>query len=103
MSKDIVSALMEKCTVLECFAKVRQSSPDNIKNEISFNLLEDLSKLYISVHTFSFIKGTFQAFKIRISKKKKKKKINISQNRYETICIIHPLEMCKIPFKKAFI
>ena len=30
MSKDIVSALMEKCTVLECFAKVRQSSPDNI-------------------------------------------------------------------------
>ena len=74
MSKDIVSALMEKCTVLECFAKVRQSSPDNIKNEISFNLLEDLSKLYISVHTFSFIKGKFQAFKIRISKKKKKKK-----------------------------
>ena len=90
--------------VLECFAKVRQSSPDNIKNEISFNLLEDISKLYISVRTFPFIKGKVQAFKSRISKKKKKDaKINISQSRYETICIIHSLEMCKVPFKKACI
>ena len=69
---------MEKFMVLECFAKVRQSSPDNIKNEISFNLLEDISKLYISVRTFTFIKGKVQAFKSRISKKKKKKQKSTS-------------------------
>ena len=68
---------MEKFTVLECFAKVRQSSPDNIKNEVSFNLLEDLSKLYISVRTFSFIKGKVQAFKSRISKKIKQKSTSL--------------------------
>ena len=37
MSKDIVSALMENCTVTDSFVKVRQSSPDNIKKEFEFD------------------------------------------------------------------
>ena len=45
VSKDIVNALMENCMVLESFAKVRRSSPDNIKKEIAFNLLEELLTL----------------------------------------------------------
>ena len=40
--KDIVNALMENWIVLKRFAKVRKSSPDNIKKEIAFNLFEDL-------------------------------------------------------------
>ena len=63
---------MEKFTVLECFAKVRQSSPDNIKNEVSFNLLEDLSKLYISVRTFLLLKAKFRLSKAELAKKKSK-------------------------------
>ena len=63
-----VNALMENCVVLESFAKVRRSSPDNIKKEIAFNLLEDLLTLYIRVRTFSFVKDKGQAFKIRNSK-----------------------------------
>ena len=47
VSKDIVNALMENCMVLESFAKVWRSSPDNVKKEIAFNLLEDLLRLYI--------------------------------------------------------
>ena len=43
--KDIVNALMKNCMVLESFAKVRRNSPDNIKKEIAFNLLEDLLTL----------------------------------------------------------
>ena len=61
---------METCMVLESFAKVRQSSPDNIKREIAFNLLEDLLTLYIRVRTFSYVKDKVQAFKIRNSKTK---------------------------------
>ena len=53
------------CMMLESFAKVRRSSPDNIKKEIAFNLLED-----IRVHTFSFVKDKVQALKIRKSKTK---------------------------------
>ena len=45
VSEDIVNALMENCMVLESFAKVRRSSPDNIKKEIAFNLLEELLTL----------------------------------------------------------
>ena len=70
LSKDIVNALMEKCMMLERFAKVRRSSPDNIKKEIAFNLLEDLLTLYIRVRTFSYVKDKVQAFKIRNSKTK---------------------------------
>ena len=55
LSKHIVNALMENCMVLEHFAKVRRSSPDNIKTDITFNLLEDLLTLYFRVHTFSSI------------------------------------------------
>ena len=55
LSKHIVNALMENCMVLENFAKVRRSSPDNIKTDIAFNLLEDLLTLYFRVHTFSSI------------------------------------------------
>ena len=55
LSKHIVNALMENCMVLENFAKVRRSSPDNIKTDITFNLLEDLLTLYFRVHTFSSI------------------------------------------------
>ena len=92
---------MVNCTVLESFAKVRRSSPDNIKMEIAFNLLEDLLTLYIRARTFSFVKDKVQAFKIRI-KISKQNKINISKNRHETIHIIHPLKMCKITMKKGF-
>ena len=70
VSKDIVNALTENCMVLQSFAKVRRSSPDNIKKEIAFNLLEDLLRLYIRVRTFSFVKDKVQAFKIRNSKTK---------------------------------
>ena len=70
VSKDIVNALMENCMVLECFAKVRRSSSDNIKKEIAFNLLEHLLTLYICVHTFSYVNDKVQAFKIRNSKTK---------------------------------
>ena len=49
VSRDIVSALTENCTVLESFAKVRQSFPDNIKNEIALKLLEDPLTLHIRV------------------------------------------------------
>ena len=70
VSKDIVNARMENCMVLESFAKVRRSSPDNIKKEIAFNLLEDLLTLYIRVRTFSYVKDKVQAFKIRNSKTK---------------------------------
>ena len=70
LSKDIVNALMENCMVLESFAKVRRSSPDNIKKEIAFNLLEDLLTLHILVRTFSFVKDKVQAFKTRNSKSK---------------------------------
>ena len=68
VSRDIVSALMENCTVLESFAKVRSSSPDNIKKEIAFSLLEDLLTLYIRVRKFSLVKAKF-----RISKSEKAK------------------------------
>ena len=70
VSKDIVNALMENCMLLENFAKVRRSSLDNIKEEIAFNLLEDLLTLYIRVRTFSYVKDKVQAFKIRNSKTK---------------------------------
>ena len=70
VSKDIVNALTENCTVLQSFAKVRRSSPDNIKKEIVFNLLEDLLTLYICVRKFSYVKDNVQAFKIRNSKTK---------------------------------
>ena len=70
VSKNIVNGLMKNCMVLQSFAKVRQSSPDNLKKEIVFNLLEDLLTLYIRVRTFSFFKDKVQAFKIRNSKTK---------------------------------
>ena len=70
VSKDIFNALMEKCMVLQNFAKVRHSSPDNITKEIAFNLLEDLLTLFIRVRTFSYVKDKVQAFKIRNSKTK---------------------------------
>ena len=70
LSKDIVNVLMENCMVLKRFAKVRQSSPDNIEKEIVFNLLEDFLTLYIRVRTFSYVKDKVQAFKIRNSKTK---------------------------------
>ena len=70
VSKDIANALMENCIVLEGFAKVTRTSPDNIKKEIAFNLLEELLTLYIRVRTFSFVKDKVQAFKIRNSKTK---------------------------------
>ena len=70
VSKDVVDALMEKCMVLESFAKVRPSSPDNIKKQIAFILLEDLLTLYIRARTFSYVKDKVQAFKIRNSKPK---------------------------------
>ena len=66
----ISEVLMENCTVLESFAKVRSSSPDNIKKETVFNLLEDLLTLYIRVHKFSLVKDKVQDFKIRKSKTK---------------------------------
>ena len=67
--KDIVNALMENYMVLQSFTKVMQNSPDNIKKETAFSLLEDLA-LYIRVRTFSFVKDKVQAFKIRNSKTK---------------------------------
>ena len=69
-SKDIVTALMENCMVLESFVKVRWSSPDNIKKEIAFNLLQDVLALQIRIRTFSFVKDKVQAFKIRNNKTK---------------------------------
>ena len=70
VSKDIVNALMGNRMVLERFDKVRRSSPDNIKKEIAFNLLEDLLILYMRVRTCSFVKDKLQAFKIRNGKTK---------------------------------
>ena len=70
VSKDMVSGPMENCAVPESFAKVRRSSPDNIKKEVAFNLLEDLLTLYIRVRSISFVKDKVQAFKIRNSKTK---------------------------------
>ena len=67
--KDIVNALMENYMVLQSFTKVMRNSPDNIKKETAFSLLEDLV-LYIRVRTFSFVKDKVQAFKIRNSKTK---------------------------------
>ena len=67
--KDIVNALMENYMVLQSFTKVMRNSPDNIKKETAFSLLEDLV-LYICVRTFSFVKDKVQAFKIRNSKTK---------------------------------
>ena len=63
---------MENCSMLESFVKVRRSSPDNIKKEIAFNLLEDLLILYIRVRTFSFAKDKVQVFEIRNSETKSK-------------------------------
>ena len=57
--------LIKNYMVLERFAKVRRSSPDNIKKEIAFNLLEDLLTLYIRVRTFSFV-NTSQKMKFSI-------------------------------------
>ena len=45
--KDIVNALMGNWIVLKRFAKVRKSSPDNIKKETAFNLFEDLLTQHI--------------------------------------------------------
>ena len=73
LSQDIINALqrtVENCMVLESFPKVRRSSPDNIKKEIAFNLLEDLPTLYIRLRTFSYVKDKVQVFKIRNSKTK---------------------------------
>ena len=73
VSQDIINALqrtVENCMVLESFPKVRRSSPDNIKKEIAFNLLEDLPTLYIRLRTFSYVKDKVQVFKIRNSKTK---------------------------------
>ena len=70
VSKDIVNARMKKCMVLESFAKVSPSSPDNIKKQIASILLEDLLTLYIRARTFSYVKDKVQAFKIRNSKTK---------------------------------
>ena len=68
VSKDIFNALMENCMVLQSFAKVRRSSPDNIKKETAFNLLEDLLTLYIHVRTFSFVKDKVQALFFSVKK-----------------------------------
>ena len=57
--------LIRNYKVLERFAKVRRSSPDNIKKEIAFNLLEDLLTLYVRVRTFSFV-NTSQKMKFSI-------------------------------------
>ena len=37
VSRDIVTALVENCMVLESFAKVGRISPDNIKKEIALD------------------------------------------------------------------
>ena len=69
--KDIVCALMGNCTLLESFATVRRSSPDNIKKEIAFNLLEDLPlyKKYILVFAhFLLLKTKFRLSKSEIAK-----------------------------------
>ena len=68
VSKDMVSAPMENCTMLESFAKVRRSSPDNIKKEVAFNLLEDLLTLDIRVRTFFLLKTKFRLSKSEIAK-----------------------------------
>ena len=87
---------MENCMVLGSFAKVRQSSPDNIKREIAFNLLGDLLTLYIRVRTFSYVKNKVQAFKIRNSKTKSRSlRTGMKQS--------PSLKMCKIAMKKAFL
>ena len=48
--------------LLESFAKVGQSSPDNIKKEIAFNLLEDLLTPYIRVRSFLFYERQSSGF-----------------------------------------
>ena len=92
------NALIVNCMVLEKFDKVRRSSPDNIKKEIAFNLLEELLTLYICVRTFSYVKDNVQAFKIRNSETK----LRSLRTGVKQIYIIHPLKMCKITMKKAF-
>ena len=72
--------------VLESFAKVRRTSPDNIKNEIAFKFLEDFLKLYIRSRTFSYVKDKVQAFKIRNSKTKSRSlKTGMKQSTLSTI------------------
>ena len=70
MSKDTVNTLVENCMVLQLFAEVRRSCPDNIKRRIAFNLLEDLLTFYLRVSTFSYAKDNVEAFTIRNSKTK---------------------------------
>ena len=52
------------------FSKLRDDSPDSIKKEIAFNLLEDLLTLYLRVRVFSFVKNKAQICKIQKSKTK---------------------------------
>ena len=59
------SLLIKNYMALKRFAKVRRSSPDNIKKKIAFNLLEVLLTLHIRVRTFSFV-NTSQKMKFSI-------------------------------------
>ena len=62
---------MGNCTLLESFATVRRCSPDNIKKEIAFNLLEDLPlyKKYILVFAhFLLLKTKFRLSKSEVAK-----------------------------------
>ena len=66
--KVIVSGLMRDSWVLVNASKIRESSPDVIKNEIALNLLSELLTLYVRVRAFSHVKDKLQKAKIEKSK-----------------------------------
>ena len=66
----LVSTLIKNPFIQENVSFIRNSSPDIIKKEIAYNLLEDLLTLYIRVRAFSFVKDQIQSHKIKKSRSK---------------------------------
>lgn len=54
--KPIAINTLKDSYVLTHFSKIRNDSPDSIKNKTAFSRLEDLLTLYLRIRVFSFVK-----------------------------------------------
>ena len=70
-SKEMVGQLMQNCGLLHNYEKLKLCAED-VKSEVSKNLLEDLLMLYIRVRTFSYVKDKQQLHKIQAQKGKER-------------------------------
>ena len=64
-SKNIISTLLDNILVIDNFSTIKHQSEITVKNEIAFNVLEDVLKLYIHVRAFSHVKNQLEFHKIK--------------------------------------